>query len=346
MPKVSIVVPVYNVEKYLDRCMQSLMNQTLKDIEIILVDDGSPDNCPALCDDYARLDSRVKVVHKPNAGLGMACNSGLEAATGEYVAFCDSDDWVDKNMYQSLYDTAYGTNAQIVYSGLKRVDDNHNITGYLPHRKTTEIYKSSEVCNLMFDMIASDPDKKYDRTIQVSAKVVLYNRKFLNDNNIRFVSERIYPSEDLIFNVSALLKADNVVVLPYFFYNYFVNQASISTTVKPLHFKNIIGSSDLISLNFHSQEIYNTPVHNEELQIRLARFLIGEARSQCIRIIQSTLTYKEKRKLLSNLRDDIMSIESIRKYPVSKLPKKYALIHYLILNKFHTPLIFILAKIH
>lgn len=101
--KVSIIVPIYNVEKYLDRCMQSLLNQTLKEIEIVLVDDGSPDNCPKMCDEYAKKDSRVKVVHKQNAGLGYARNSGLENATGEYVAFVDSDDYVDINAYEMSF---------------------------------------------------------------------------------------------------------------------------------------------------------------------------------------------------------------------------------------------------
>ena len=97
-PKVSIIVPIYNVERYLDRCIQSLANQTLHDIEIILVDDESPDNCPVMCDVYEARDSRIKVVHKKNGGLGMACNSGLEVAKGEYVAFCDSDDWLEQNL--------------------------------------------------------------------------------------------------------------------------------------------------------------------------------------------------------------------------------------------------------
>ena len=99
MIKVSIIVPVYNVEKYIDRCMKSLMNQTLHEIEIILVDDGSPDSCPQMCDEYAKQDTRVKVIHKENAGLGYARNSGLEIATGEYVAFVDSDDYVDTQMF-------------------------------------------------------------------------------------------------------------------------------------------------------------------------------------------------------------------------------------------------------
>ncbi|MDR2834406.1 MAG: glycosyltransferase, partial [Streptococcaceae bacterium] len=86
-PKISIIVPVYNVEKYLPQCMDSLLNQTLTNIEIILVDDGSPDNCPAMCDEYAKQDNRVKVVHKENGGLGYARNSGLEIANGEYITF-------------------------------------------------------------------------------------------------------------------------------------------------------------------------------------------------------------------------------------------------------------------
>ena len=106
MPKISIIVPIYNVEKYLDRCMQSLLNQTLTDIEIIMVDDGSPDRCPQMCDEYAKKDSRIKVIHKSNAGLGYARNSGLEIATGEYVAFVDSDDYVYTQIYESLYVSA------------------------------------------------------------------------------------------------------------------------------------------------------------------------------------------------------------------------------------------------
>ena len=85
MVKVSIVVPIYNVEKYLEQCIDSIINQTLKDIEIILVDDGSPDNCPKMCDNYAKKDSRIKVVHKKNGGLSSARNAGIEVATGDYI---------------------------------------------------------------------------------------------------------------------------------------------------------------------------------------------------------------------------------------------------------------------
>lgn len=126
-PKVSIVVPIYNVEQFLDRTMQSLLAQTLKNIEIIMVDDESPDNCPAICDRYAEQYPNVKVVHKKNAGLGMACNSGIEVASGEYIAFCDSDDYVDKDMYETMYNAALKYDADAVYTGIKTVNEREEV---------------------------------------------------------------------------------------------------------------------------------------------------------------------------------------------------------------------------
>lgn len=101
-PLISVIIPVYKVEAYLDQCVQSIVNQTYKNLEIILVDDGSPDRCPQMCDDWALKDSRIKVIHKTNGGLGDARNAGLKIATGDYVSFIDADDWCEKNMLQSL----------------------------------------------------------------------------------------------------------------------------------------------------------------------------------------------------------------------------------------------------
>lgn len=124
-PKVSIIVPCYSVEQYLDRCVESLVGQTLLNIEIILVDDLSPDRTPEMCDEWAKKDSRIRVVHKvQNGGLGLACNTGIEVSTGEYIAFCDSDDYVDKDMYETMYNAAAKENVDVVFSGIKTVDQN------------------------------------------------------------------------------------------------------------------------------------------------------------------------------------------------------------------------------
>ena len=106
MPKVSIITPIYNAEMYLEQCLYSIISQTLKDIEIILIDDGSTDSSPAICDKYAQLDSRIKVIHKNNAGMGVSYNTGIDNTNGEYIGFLESDDFANDNMFEDLYNLA------------------------------------------------------------------------------------------------------------------------------------------------------------------------------------------------------------------------------------------------
>ena len=118
MPKISIIVPIYNVEKYLDKCVSSILNQTFTDFELLLVDDGSPDRCGEMCDEYAKKDSRVKVIHRKNGGLSAARNSGIDAACGKYIGFIDSDDYIEENMYEHLYDVITKYDADIACGGI------------------------------------------------------------------------------------------------------------------------------------------------------------------------------------------------------------------------------------
>lgn len=120
---ISIVVPIYNVEQYLQKCVDSLINQTYKNLEIILVDDGSPDNCPKICDEYAKQDSRIKVIHKENGGLSDARNAGMNIATGEYISFIDSDDWIKSEMIEDMYNRMIEDNSDLVSSGVLWVDE-------------------------------------------------------------------------------------------------------------------------------------------------------------------------------------------------------------------------------
>lgn len=113
MPKISVIVPFYNVERYARQCIESIKNQTYINLEIILVDDGSPDNCGEICDEYAASDNRIKVIHKPNGGLSSARNAGLDAATGEYIGFVDSDDWIEPEMYEKMLDAIVSNNSSI-----------------------------------------------------------------------------------------------------------------------------------------------------------------------------------------------------------------------------------------
>ena len=118
MDLISVIVPIYKVEPYLRRCVDSILAQTYHDIEVILVDDGSPDNCPEMCDEYAAQDERIKVIHKANGGLSSARNVGLDAASGDWVSFIDSDDWIEPDMYEILLQNAENANAEISVGGV------------------------------------------------------------------------------------------------------------------------------------------------------------------------------------------------------------------------------------
>lgn len=130
---ISVIVPIYKVEKYLKKCIDSIINQTYKNLEIILVDDGSPDNCPKICDEYASSDSRIKVIHKKNGGLSDARNAGMTEATGKYISFVDSDDYVSPDFIQSLYDTIVREESDIAECGVVKVyddkEDGYEISG-------------------------------------------------------------------------------------------------------------------------------------------------------------------------------------------------------------------------
>ena len=126
-PLVSIIVPIYNVEPYLKKCIDSIINQTLTNIEIILVNDGSTDNCGKIIDEYAKKDNRIIALHKENGGQASARNMGLDIASGKYIGFVDSDDLIDKEMYKVLYDEAEKNIADLVICDFKKVNENYKI---------------------------------------------------------------------------------------------------------------------------------------------------------------------------------------------------------------------------
>lgn len=154
---VSVILPIYNVEKYLNRCVKSIVNQSYKNLEIILVDDGSPDNCPTLCEDWAKRDSRIKVVHKENAGLGYARNTGIENATGDYICFFDSDDYIALDAIEKAYSLAAKEKSDIVVFGFCNVKSNGE-TGKTVIPKTEKVtYSGNEVRNtFLADLIGPD----------------------------------------------------------------------------------------------------------------------------------------------------------------------------------------------
>ena len=229
IPKVSIIVPIYNEEKQLRRCVDSILNQTIKDIEVILVDDGSPDNCGSICDEYEKIDKRIKVIHKINGGLSSARNAGAEIATGEYIGFIDSDDWIEKDMYEKLYSIASSQNSDIAKCGYNVVCEGTVIEKFIPEVPQGTYEKEEIMDNIFPSTIASkflfSNKTKYST---LTAWSHIYKKEFYDKCDLTFVSEREILSEDFVFNFQAYLKANRITILDNKLYNYDVRIGSLS----------------------------------------------------------------------------------------------------------------------
>lgn len=220
--KFSVIIPIYNVEKYLDECVQSVLAQTYDDFEVILVDDGSPDNCPEMCDNYADKDKRVTVIHKQNGGLSDARNAGLALATGEYVIFIDSDDWWDdRNALQLLANQLRAApDADIIF-----------------FRRKIHI---GDRCFCQSDIDTSSINGKTKRNVLtyfisqgdfiISVCTKLIRRKLITEHNMRF--EKGLLSEDLNFSLELYIHAQNLYAINAPFYIYRRRTGSITTSIK------------------------------------------------------------------------------------------------------------------
>jgi glycosyltransferase involved in cell wall biosynthesis len=318
--KVSIIVPIYNVEKYLDRCMQSLLNQTLKEIEIILVDDGSPDSCPAMCDEYAKRDIRIKVIHKLNGGLGFARNSGLEIATGEFVAFVDSDDYVDLDMYETLYVQAKQLDLDTLFCGFNNVDSIDTIHPVAEVESLKVFNTQKEIQEFLLDMIGTEPSYPVDRKYQMSVWHGIYSRNCIDNNGIRFCSEKEFISEDIIFHIDYLQKANKIGIIPDSMYYYCdnVDSSSLSSTYRMDRFERYIILYKEICSRLSLPETPN----------RAKRLLIGYTRSLIFQLSHYKITFKEKVKIVSSICCD--TIWDDIAYNYKNLPIYQKLIFFLI----------------
>ena len=211
--KISVIIPVYNSEKFLERCINSLVNQKLKDIEFIFIDDGSSDKSTNIIRKFAKNDDRIILINKENGGVSSARNLGLEYASGEYIGFVDSDDWIDLEMYSDFYKKAKENYCDIIMCSIVREDANH--------------VQDYEVIDIKKDVVLENIiDKpKYFMSICGSACKAIYKRDLLIKNNIKF-PVGIKLSEDKIFNFYAVSKSKRIMYIDKYYYHYYENNNS------------------------------------------------------------------------------------------------------------------------
>lgn len=244
-PKISVIVPVYKVENFLDRCVESIVGQTYENLEIILVDDGSPDNCPSMCDKWAEKDRRIKVIHKENGGVSSARNAALDIVSGDYIGFVDSDDWIDPGMYEFLYENSQKYDADISYCGTfyNYEDDTQVAIGdyYL------SIYKNMN-----------------DAVVHVTSTILyaplfpaIYKRSVVQ--GCRF-DENLKIAEDWLFNYHVRKKMTGCeVVENKAYYHYYINRDSVmnSGLTKEKLLNNVYVANYFWEKEHSNKEIYD-----------------------------------------------------------------------------------------
>lgn len=238
-PLVSIVLPVYKVEKYLEECVESVRNQTLKDIEIILIDDGSPDNCPQMCDRFAAEDSRIRVIHQENSGVGVARNVGIDAARGDWIMYVDSDDWMEPDAVEVLYQKTTEKPCDVVIGSHYRTYTDCEI--YAAEECTDAVYWYSApehtkyLLATCFTAASRNPQlfpkEMRDCPTLAAPWCKLYNREFLLRNQLRH-PEDVFFHVDMIFNLPVFYAAKTVCFLNRPVYHYRMRKESIVGAVK------------------------------------------------------------------------------------------------------------------
>ena len=241
MEKISVIMPVYNVERFVRQSIESVLNQTYKNIELIIVDDGSKDSSGKICDEYSKKDERIKVIHKENQGISCARNDGMDIATGKYIMFIDSDDFYEEN------------SCEVLYNEIEKYDADYVVGNYI-HTTHDGVKWDNPVFNTSlydnFKLSITD----YQKSFFVMNSVVwnkIFKREFIEKHHLRFVPKAI--AEDAIFSIYCYTHTDNGYFINDVVYNYRQNEAnvSVSTNCTKKYFENLNKSYKLIFESFY-----------------------------------------------------------------------------------------------
>ena len=313
MPKISVIVPVYKAEKFLIRCVESLQNQTFNDLEIILVDDGSPDNSPQMCDDFAQMDSRIKVIHKQNGGVSTARNAGLDAATGDYITFVDSDDFLDSIAYEKMMSKAEKYDCDVVLADcIKDFPDHREM---YTHEIRKGFYNYERLKAEYYSHLLIMENVEYPATI--SNWLILAKRELLND--IRY-PVGIRFSEDLLVGARIMLKAKSFYYMKdEAYYHYVMNDESATHNFVPDKWDDYVRLWDKINEYFKNSKAYD---FSKQIDLCLLFFVynsVGDIRNADV------LSDKEKDEKINSILKSELVREMFKRLKVYKLPISYKL---------------------
>lgn len=330
--KISIIIPAFNAGKYLERCLDSLLKQTIKEIEVIVINDGSTDNTEEICQQYQDKDTRIILYSKANEGQGIARNFGIQRANGEYIGFVDADDYVDKTMYKELYEQAIRTSADMVYSYMDK-------EGYLEVEGAQKldngiVLNNPELITYMRKLwLGGLPHETDDCKLGMSVCRSIFRSHIIATQKTRFISERIVNSEDLLFNLEFSKYCTCIATLNANHYHYCSdNPISYSVSPNPNRF--------LLFSTLHKKTLEYCDTNEDKLRcsrryLANVRVIMAEKARWC-----SFATCKEVRKDVLAILNDTTLQKELYNYPIEKLPFMQYI--YFVVMRLKSPILLIL----
>lgn len=317
MPKLSIIVPVYKVEPYIHQCVDSILGQSFLDFELILVDDGSPDNCPRICDEYEKQDRRVKVIHKANGGHTSARNSGLKVACGDLIGYVDSDDWIEPDMFKKMYEAATQYDADIVICDI--IHNYANEEMRTPQSYPSGLYIKKDLVERVY------PNMLYNghclgRGLHPSLNNKIFKKDILM-NNAYYVDERIQIGEDMACSYPCLLDANRIYILEHqYLYHYRQLQSSLMGSYKKDLFINSLILFQLLKKICDKKHIFDM---NLQLLGNLMYFALTSIDNEFIKSGELIKSKADKMKMIKEISTQVDVKESLMKIDSSNYPIKY-----------------------
>lgn len=318
IPKISIIVAVYNTEReYFRQCMKSLLEQSLKELEIILIDDGSKKECAELCDEYAAKDDRIIVLHKKNEGVSIASNTGIEMASGRYITFVDHDDWIDKDMCKKAYEKIEKTDSDVAIWNYNSYCKDSCKKAYYKGKKQV-IYNQEEMSKLQAQIIDVFAFEEQQISLLGANWCKLYKTELLKENKDARFPEHMMGGEDAIFTYKALGHAKRAVFFNEALYYYRQNEHSYTKRFKP----------DMLGDELRLIRMYQELVKgNDELECCVGKTICNSLITICSGFLfhkENRMTYGQKRKFLKDmirLPEYQAGLSRIQEYHFNKMKK-------------------------
>lgn len=320
MPKVSVIVPIYNAEKYMEKCIDSILNQTLNDIEVILINDGSTDNSLEIAKRYEKRDKRIIVIDQNNSGPSAARNNGIKIATGKYIGFVDSDDYIENTMYEKLFEIADKNKVNVAmcnYNEIFLYDNKKQVVK--SNLKNDTVYYKEEILS---EIISTFSGNKNYGFYSLWNKV--YSREWLSNSNITLDINRDH-GEDWWFNINVFSKIDSFICIDDYLYNYVhINKESLMIKYRENQFDLFLdGRKKLLSI------IPKELINYEELNTRF----IYEFSSYIIKTFKDVNEIKKQKLLINSVLNNEEVISSCKEK--NKLPIHFSIVAFFIKNNFN-----------